>query len=63
MEVNAFPGQSHFIKTIEDIAEAVVGSVPGAKFGLVVPEASGECLIRIDSNDKDLKALPGTMQK
>jgi len=46
-EVNFILGQSHFIKTVEDIAEAVVGSVPDAKFGLAFSEASGECLIRI----------------
>ena len=43
-EVNFILGQSHFIKTVEDIAEAVVGSVPGAKFGLAFCESSGECL-------------------
>ncbi|RPI40237.1 MAG: hypothetical protein EHM53_02720 [Methanoregulaceae archaeon] len=56
-DVNVILGQSHFIKTVEDIAEAVVGSVPGAKFGLAFSEASGECLIRIDGNDEDLIAL------
>lgn len=56
-DVNFILGQSHFIKTVEDIAEAVVGSVPGAKFGLAFSESSGDCLIRIDGNDEDLKAL------
>ena len=56
-EVNFILGQSHFIKTVEDIAEAVVGSVPGAKFGVAFSEASGDCLIRVDGNDEDLKAL------
>jgi len=56
-EVNVILGQSHFIKTVEDISEAVVGSVPGAKFGLAFSESSGECLIRIDGNDEDLMAL------
>ena len=56
-DVNFILGQSHFIKTVEDIAEAVVSSVPGAKFGLAFSEASGECLIRIDGNDDDLMAL------
>lgn len=56
-DVNFILGQSHFIKTVEDIAEAVVGSVPGAKFGLAFSEASGECLIRIDGNDEDLMTL------
>jgi adenosine/AMP kinase len=56
-DVNCILGQSHFIKTVADISEAVVGSVPGAKFGLGFCEASGDCLIRVDGNDEDLKAL------
>jgi adenosine/AMP kinase len=56
-EVNLILGQSHFIKTVEDIAEAVVGSVPGAKFGLAFCESSGECLVRVEGNDDGLKAL------
>lgn len=56
-DVNVVIGQSHFIKTVEDISEAVVGSVPGARFGLAFLESSGECLIRIDGNDEDLMAL------
>jgi adenosine/AMP kinase len=56
-EVNFILGQSHFIKTVEDIAEAVVGSVPGAKFGLAFCESSGECLVRLEGNDDELKAL------
>ena len=56
-DVNFILGQSHFIKTVEDIAEAVVGSVPGAKFGLAFCESSGECLVRIEGNDEDLKEL------
>jgi hypothetical protein len=56
-DVNVILGQSHFIKSVEDIAEAVVGSVPGAKFGLAFSESSGDCLIRIDGNDDDLIAL------
>lgn len=56
-DVNFILGQSHFIKTVEDIAEVVVGTVPGAKFGLAFSEASGDCLIRIDGNDEDLMAL------
>ena len=55
--VNVIPGQFHFIRTVEGIAEAVVGSVPGAKFGIAFSEASGECLVRIDGNDEDLIAL------
>jgi adenosine/AMP kinase len=56
-DANVILGQSHFIKTVEDIAEAVSGSVPGAKFGLAFCESSGDCLIRIDGNDEDLKVL------
>lgn len=56
-DVNVILGQSHFIKTVEDIAEAVVGSVPGAKFGLAFCESSGECLLRIEGNDEELKGL------
>jgi adenosine/AMP kinase len=56
-DMNFILGQSHFIKTVEDIAEAVVGSVPGAKFGLAFCESSGECLVRVEGNDEGLKAL------
>jgi hypothetical protein len=56
-DVNMILGQSHFIKTVEDISEAVVGGVPGARFGLAFCEASGDCLIRLDGNDTDLVAL------
>lgn len=56
-EVNVILGQSHFIKTVEDIAESVTGSVPGARFGLAFVESSGECLIRLEGNDADLAAL------
>lgn len=56
-DVNMVLGQSHFIKTVEDISEAVVGTVPGARFGLAFCESSGDCLIRLDGNDEDLIAL------
>ncbi|HMA05128.1 MAG TPA: adenosine-specific kinase, partial [Methanomicrobiales archaeon] len=56
-DVNFILGQSHFIKTVEDIAEAVVGSVPGAKFGLAFCESSGDCLVRAEGNDDNLKNL------
>ena len=56
-EVNFILGQSHFIKTAEDLAEAIAGSVPLAKFGLAFCEASGDCLIRVEGNDDGLKAL------
>lgn len=53
---NIVVGQSHFIKTVEDIAEIMVSSVPGAKFGLAFCEASGPCLIRTEGNDASLVA-------
>jgi adenosine/AMP kinase len=53
---NIILGQSHFIKTVEDIYEAIVGTVPQMKFGVAFSEASGECLIRVEGNDSDLKA-------
>ncbi|MGD0081405.1 MAG: adenosine-specific kinase [Methanoregula sp.] len=56
-DVNVVLGQSHFIKTVEDIYEVVAGSVPGAKFGLAFCESSGDCLIRIEGNDEELKDL------
>ena len=49
-------GQSHFIKTVEDIYEAIVNTVPQMKFGVAFSEASGPCLIRYDGNDDALKA-------
>jgi adenosine/AMP kinase len=54
---NVIIGQTHFIKTTEDLYEAVVGTVPQAKFGLAFSEASGPCLIRTDGNDDRLKKL------
>ncbi|MBN2736399.1 MAG: adenosine-specific kinase [Spirochaetales bacterium] len=51
---NIIVGQSHFIKTIEDIAEIMATTVPGAKFGLAFCEASGPCLIRSEGNDQSL---------
>ncbi len=53
---NLILGQSHFIKTVEDLYEIMVGTAPGAKFGLAFSEASGECLIRTEGNDPDLVA-------
>jgi adenosine/AMP kinase len=54
---NVILGQSHFIKTVEDIYEAIVGTVPQAKFGVAFCEASGPCLIRVDGNDDELKRV------
>ena len=53
---NIILGQSHFIKTVEDLDEILVGTVPGAKFGLAFSESSGDCLIRAEGNDEQLKA-------
>jgi hypothetical protein len=53
---NLILGQSHFIKTAEDLYEVVVNTVPGAKFGIAFNEASGPCLIRAEANDDDLRA-------
>jgi adenosine/AMP kinase len=53
-EANIIVGQSHFIKTVEDLYEIMVTTVPGVKFGLAFNEASGPCLIRSDGNDESL---------
>ncbi|MCB5262625.1 MAG: adenosine-specific kinase [Candidatus Cloacimonetes bacterium] len=50
-DCNIILGQSHFIKTVEDLYEAMINSVPGIKFGLAFCEASGPCLIRKDGTD------------
>lgn len=54
---NLIFGQSHFIKTVEDLYEAIVNTVPQMKFGIAFNEASGPCLTRVDGNDDELKAL------
>lgn len=51
---NIIVGQSHFIKTVEDIAEIVISSVPGIEYGLAFSEASGPCLIRKEGNNEEL---------
>ena len=53
---NIVVGQSHFIKTVEDIYESVVNTVPQMKFGIAFNEASGACLTRVDGNDEALQA-------
>jgi adenosine/AMP kinase len=53
---NVILGHSHFIKTVEDLYEAIVNTVPQMKFGVAFNEASGACLTRVDGNDSDLKA-------
>ena len=55
-DANIIVGQSHFIKTVEDIYEAVVGTVPQAKFGVAFNESSGPCLTRSEGNDEELRA-------
>ena len=54
---NIILGTSHFIKTVEDLYEALVNTVPQMKFGIAFNEASGACLTRVDGNDGDLKAV------
>ncbi|MDD5369082.1 MAG: adenosine-specific kinase [Anaerolineaceae bacterium] len=56
-EMNFILGQSHFIKTVEDIHEVLVTAAPGIKFGLAFCESSGKCLIRWTGNDPALIAL------
>ena len=55
-DANLILGQSHFIKTVEDLYEAVVTTVPQAKFGLAFNESSGPCLTRAEGNDEELRA-------
>ncbi len=55
--INFILGQSHFIKTVEDIHEALVNTVPGIKFGLAFCEASGKCLIRWSGTDEVMVEL------
>src|SRR5579863_721083 len=52
---NIIVGQSHFIKTVEDIYEAMVNTSPHLQFGVAFNEASGDCLTRVDGNDDELK--------
>ena len=54
---NVILGQTHFIKSVEDIYEAIVNTVPQMKFGIAFNEASGPCLTRVEGNDEDLKAM------
>lgn len=53
-DCNLILGQSHFIKTVEDLYEAIINTVPHVKFGLAFAEASGDCLVRKTGNDDDL---------
>jgi hypothetical protein len=54
---NVIIGQTHFIKSAEDLYEAIVGTVPGVKFGIAFCEASGPCLVRVEGNDDKLMKL------
>jgi uncharacterized protein len=54
-DANLILGQSHFIKTVEDIHEVVMNTVPGARFAVAFNEASGPCLVRVESNDDELR--------
>ena len=54
-ECNVIFGQTHFIKTVEDLYEIMAGAVPNAKFGIGFCEASGHCLVRGEGNDEALK--------
>ncbi|HWB14626.1 MAG TPA: adenosine-specific kinase [Pirellulales bacterium] len=56
-DANVILGQAHFIKSVEDIHEALAGTVPGIKFGLAFCEASGECLVRWSGTDAELIEL------
>jgi adenosine/AMP kinase len=55
--VSVILGTAHFIKTIEDLYEALVNSVPGIKFGASFCESSGPCLVRHEGNDEELRQL------
>jgi adenosine/AMP kinase len=54
-DANLILGQAHFIKTAEDLYEAIANAVPNAKFGLAFCESSGPCLVRTEGNDSELK--------
>jgi hypothetical protein len=54
LELNFILGQTHFIKTVEDVYETLVTAVPNIKFGLAFCEASGKCLLRTSGTDQDL---------
>ena len=56
-EVNLILGQAHFIKTVEDLHEALVTAVPGIKFGLAFCESSGACLVRWSGTDDEMISL------
>jgi adenosine/AMP kinase len=55
--LNIIIGQSHFVKTVEDMYEILTGSSPSLKFGVAFSEASGPCLVRYEGNDEELRKL------
>lgn len=59
-ELNFILGHAHFIKTVEDVHEAIIGTVPNAKFGVAFCEASMECLVRYSGTDETLIELAKT---
>jgi len=59
-DVNIILGQAHFIKTVEDLHEVLVTSVPGGKFGIAFCESSGPCLVRYSGNDDKLLEMART---
>ncbi len=62
-EINMIWGQSHFIKTVDDLAEILAAAIPHAKYAVAFNEASGEALIRYQSNDEELKKKAVEMMK
>jgi len=58
---NIILGQTHFIKTVEDLYEIMASTVPNAKFGIAFCEASGACLLRLEGNDEDFTKTAETM--
>ena len=58
---NIILGQTHFIKTVEDLYEIMASTVSNAKFGIAFCEASGACLLRLEGNDEDFKKMAETM--
>jgi adenosine/AMP kinase len=56
-DCNVVLGMAHFIKTVEDLYEAMVNAVPGIRFGIGFCESSGPCLVRSEGNDEELKRL------
>jgi adenosine/AMP kinase len=55
--MNIIIGQAHFIKTVEDLYEVMMASMPSIKFGLAFCESSGKCLVRVEGNDEKLKKV------